>query len=118
MDTILAQLGADPLTNNAILAVVAVAVLDFLTGAVRAIADKTFSLVYLDVWVRKQLAAVVTIVLVLVFGRFVGTITVGDLSLSVLTSAGIVAAATFVAAQLKSILDNLNTSAGNPPPAV
>ena len=116
MDTLLAQLTADPITNSAILAVVLVAVLDFITGTLRALADKTFSLALIDVWVRKQVLAAVTITLILIFGRIAGTISVGGTSLSVLTASGLVAAATFVAAQVKSIIDNLNSSVGNPPP--
>ena len=116
MEALLAQLSADPATNSAILAVIAVAVLDFVTGTLRAVADKTFAWSFIDVWVRKQVLAAVMITLVLVFGRLVGTITVGDVTLSVLTASGLLAAGTFVAAQVKSILDNLNSSVGNPPP--
>ena len=117
MDTILAQLSGDPLTNSAIIAVVALALLDFVTGTVRAISDGTFQIAALDVWVRKTLLGrVVTIILVLVFGRFVGTVTVGETTLAVLTGAGLAAAATFAAAALASIVANLNTNAPNAAP--
>lgn len=116
MEQILAQLQADPATNTAILAVVSLAVLDFITGTVRALVDRTFSLNYLDGWVRKHLLAVVTITLVLGFGRFVGHIVIGPTDLSVLTGAGLVAAASFAATALKSVLDNLSFSVQDTPP--
>lgn len=108
METILAQLQGDPLTNSAIIAVVGLAVLDFITGTVKSIAGGTFDISLIDVWVRKTLLGrVLTIVLVLGFGRFVGQVSIGDTNLAVLTAAGLAAAATFAAAAVASIIQNL-----------
>lgn len=118
MTEILAQLRGDPMTNAAIIGVVALALLDFVTGTIRAIADRTFAVDAIDVWVRKQLLGrVVTIVLVLIFGRFVGTLRIGSTDLALLTGAGLTAAATYAAAALASIIANLSADAPNPKPA-
>lgn len=115
MEAILAQLQGDPLTNSAIVAVVSLAVLDFITGTIKSITGGTFGITLIDVWVRKTLLGrVLTIVLVLGFGRFVGTIHVGDTDLAVLTGAGLAAAATYVAAAIASIVGNLNQPADKP----
>jgi hypothetical protein len=115
VEAILAQLQGDPLTNSAIIAVVALAVLDFITGTVKSLAGGTFDIALIDVWVRKTLLGrVVTIVLVLGFGRFVGTFTVGDTNLAILTATGLTAAATFAAAEIASIVSNLNQPADKP----
>ena len=117
MEAILDQLRGDPLTNSAIIAVVSLAVLDFITGTIKSIAGGTFDISLVDVWVRKTLLGrVLTIDLVLGFGRFIGTVTVGDTSLQVLTGAGLVAAATFAAAAVASIVDNLQEPADAPLP--
>lgn len=115
METILAQLQGDPLTNSAIIAVVSLAVLDFITGTIKSVAGGTFDISLVDVWVRKTLLGrVLTIVLILGFGRFVGTFTVGDTSLAILTAAGLTAAATYAAAAVASIVGNLNQPADKP----
>ena len=117
MEAILDQLRGDPITNSAIIAVVSLAVLDFITGTVKSIAGGTFDISLIDVWVRKTLLGrVLTIVLVLGFGRFVGTITVGGTDLAVLTGAGLAAAATYAAAAVASIIGNLNQPADAPTP--
>ena len=115
METILAQLQGDPLTNSAIIAVVSLAILDFVTGTIKSIAGHTFDISLVDVWVRKTLLGrVLTIVLVLGFGRFIGTFTVGETQLAVLTAAGLAAAATYAAAAVASIVGNLNDPADKP----
>jgi len=117
MEAILEQLKGDPITNSAIIAVVALALLDFATGTIKSLAGGTFDIALIDVWVRKTLLGrVLTIVLVLGFGRFVGSITVGGTELSVLTAAGLAAAATYVAAAVASIVGNLNQPADAPTP--
>jgi hypothetical protein len=115
MDAILAQLQGDPLTNSAILAVVSLAVLDFLTGTIKSLAGGTFDISLIDVWVRKTLLGrVLTIVLVLGFGRFIGSLTIGEVKLDVLTIAGLAAAATFAAAAVASIIGNIQSPADKP----
>jgi hypothetical protein len=104
----------DPLAVNAIIAVVVVTLLDFVTGVLRAIADRTFEWAALDVWVRTQLLGrVVPIVLIVGAGQVLGGITVGDpanggVSLDLLGVGGMLAAVTVVASGVKSIIDNLN----------
>lgn len=117
MKELLDLLVADPLTNNAILAVIALAILGFALGTIRAIADKTFEWLALDTWIRKDLMGrVIPIILILAFGRIAGTITVGDAQLALLTAAGLAAAATYAAASLAGIIASLNRNAENPVP--
>lgn len=113
----LARLWADPLTNNAIVLVVAVAILDLLTGISRAVANGTFQLGLVDVWVRTQIAGrVIPIVLVLVFGTVIGNIQLGAFSVNILTTAALTAAGVFVAATAASIVANLQPSTPDRPP--
>lgn len=115
---LLARLWADPLTNNAIIIVVAVAILDLLTGISRAIANATFKLDLVDVWVRTQIAGrVIPIVLVLMFGTVIGNISLGSFSFNILTTAALAAAVAFVAATASSIVANLSPSAPDAPPS-
>lgn len=109
---LLARLWADQLTNNAIIVIVAVALLDLLTGISRAVANGTFNLELVDVWVRTTVAGrVIPIVLVLVFGAVIGNVELGSFSFNILTAAAIAAAVVYVAATAQSIIDNLNPQA-------
>ena len=117
MDVLLKQLSGDPLTNDAIIGVVTLCLLAFIIGTVRAISDSTFVWSALDVWVRKDIMGrVIPIILVLAFGRIVGTISIGDTQLALLTGAGLIAAATYAAARVAGIVASLNTAAPNPVP--
>lgn len=108
---LLARIWADPLTNNAIIVVVAVALLDLLTGIARAVANSTFQFDLVDVWVRATVAGrVIPIVLVLVFGAVIGNISLGSFSFNILTAAALAAAVVYVAATAQSIIDNLSAS--------
>lgn len=114
---LLARLWADPLTNNAIVIVVAVAILDLLTGISRAIASSQFDLGLVDVWVRTTIAGrVIPIVLVLMFGTVIGKIELGTFSFNILTTAALAAAAAFVAATASSIIGNLSPKTPDRPP--
>ena len=117
MKELLDLLVADPLTNNAIIGVAVLAILGFVIGTIRAIGDKTFVWSALDVWVRKDLMGrVIPIVLILAFGRVIGTVQVGDIELSLLSVAGFGAAATYAATSIKSIINSLDSQAPNPVP--
>lgn len=117
MKELLDLLVADPLTNNAIIAVIALALLGFVLGTIRAIADKTFTWSALDVWIRKDLMGrVIPIILLLAFGRVVGTVSVGDADLALLTAAGLAAAATYAVTAITSIVASLNMKTENPVP--
>ena len=114
--------GIDPISLNAVIAVATISLLDFVTGALRAIANRTFEWSALDVWVRTQLLGrVVPIVLLIAAGQVVGTLTIGDpesggVTLSVLGTAGIAGAITVILAGIKSILDNVRPSVEHPVP--
>jgi len=114
---ILAKLSADPTINAAIIGITVLAVVDFVTGSLRAFSTGTFKLEAFDTWVRVQIAGrVLPIILVLVAGTIVGNITVGTFSFNVLTAAALVAAATFALSAGKSIADNLNPAEVHPVP--
>lgn len=117
MDALLAQLGADTPAITAIVGVTLLGLLDWVLGVVRAIANKTFDLAYLDTWVRKQLLGrILPIVLVLAFSQVIGDITVGDMSLNLLFIAGMTAAGAYALTTAKSIADSLNANAPDEPP--
>jgi len=106
---LLHRLAADPLTNDTIILIAVLAVLDFITGSLRAIANGQFTLDAFDVWVRVQVAGrVLPIIVVLLAGTVVGDISVGDFHFNVLTGTALAAAAAFAVSTGKSIADNLN----------
>jgi Bacteriophage holin family len=114
---ILTRLSSDPLTNGAIIAIAVLAILDFATGSLRAIANHTFSLDAFDVWVRVQIAGrVLPIILVLVAGTIVGDISVGGFSFNVLTATALAAAATYAVSTGASIAANLSPETPHPVP--
>lgn len=117
MNVLLQQISGDPLTNDAIIGVTALCILGFLIGVARALSDRTFEWLALDVWVRKDIMGrVVPIILILAFGRVVGTIEIGDTKLALLTFLGLGAAATYAAAAIAGIAASLNTARPNPVP--
>jgi hypothetical protein len=119
MDVLLAQIPGDPVANSAILAVVGLAILDFLIGTARALANSTgitdgaaFALASFTTWVKAHLLfQILPIILMLTFGEAIGTITVGTVSLNLLTTAGILAATTYAATTLGSIVNSINPKA-------
>lgn len=114
---LLARLTADPVTNNAIIALAVLPLLDLITGIARALSNKTFDLGLVDVWVRTKIAGrVVPIIVVLIAGQVVGNITVGSFTFNVVTAAALTGAITFLAAEAVSIIDNLNPKAPDPLP--
>jgi|KBSSwiStaDraftv2_1062776.scaffolds.fasta_scaffold159827_3 hypothetical protein len=107
----------DPTAKTAIELVVIVALLDFVLGTIRAIADRTFAFAAVDVWVRtKLLGRVLPIVITLLVGSVVGDVKLGDFSFNVITIAAMTAAVTFVLAEAQSIVDNVNRSEPHPIP--
>lgn len=108
---LLTRIWTDQVTGTAITLIVAVAILDLLTGASRAFANGTFDFALVDVWVRKTIAGrVLPIVLVLVFGAAIGNITLGTFSFNILTVAALAAAAVYLASTAASIIANLTPS--------
>lgn len=108
---------SDPTTNAALTGIVVLGLLEWGTGTLRAIADKTFQLSLLDTWVRTQLAGrILPVALVLIVGEAAPSISFGDFSFSIVTAAGLAAAAGYAAGAAKSIIDNLNKGAADPLP--
>lgn len=117
MSDLLARIWADDLTRSAIILVLVMPVLDLILGVSRSIADNTFNLLLLDVWIRVKIAGrVVPIIFVLLFGSVIGNVTLGSFSVNLLTTAGLAAAATFVASEAASIIASLQPTTPNPPP--
>ncbi len=110
----LQQLATDHIQWAVIVTILALGVLDFVLGVLRAWADKAappVKLEYLDVWVRTQLAGrIVPIILVLIFAALAPPVTIGDFSLQPLAVAGNIAAAAYALSTSKSIIDSLNPS--------
>jgi Bacteriophage holin family len=115
MDTILLAL-QNTVEGKAIAGIAALALLDFVTGSLRAIQGGQFSLDKFSTWVRTSLIQVVIITLTIVAGKALGSITIGDFSIDVIGLAGLAAAASFAATTGKSILDNLNPKVADTPP--
>ena len=121
MDILLAKLPGDPVANAAMVGVTLLAVLDFLLGSTRALANGTFSLTSFSTWVRAHLLGhVIPITLLLTFGQVAGTITIGEFQFNAFLTAGLVAAASYAIPTAKSIIDSVNPSASDivPPKAV
>lgn len=111
------QLFADPATSTAIYGIVLLAFLDFATGTLRSIADKTFAWSALDVWVRGKVAGrVIPLVLLLIAGQAAPDLTVLGLSVNILGATAMAGAATFAAAEVASIIENVNRNVENPVP--
>lgn len=108
----LAQLGADQVQWTIIITILALGVLDFIFGVLRAIADKTgpaFDIALLDVWVRTQLAGrIVPIILVLIFAALAPSVQIAGFSFDPLAIAGNTAAGAYALTTSKSIIDALN----------
>lgn len=107
MDAVLAQL-TNTLEGKAIAAMAALALLDFVTGSLRAIQSGQFTLDAFATWVRLSLIHVVIVTLVIITGKALGPISFGDIQIDLISVAGLAGAASFCATALKSIVDNLN----------
>lgn len=112
MDALLAKLAADSPAMAAVIGVLGLGLLDWVLGVLRALADRTFKLEFLDVWVRTQLLGrILPIVLVLAFSQVIGTISIGDFSFNVLFLGGMTAAGAYALVTAQSIIDSLNPKA-------
>lgn len=119
MNELLRQLAGDPMVNNAIVGVVALGLLDWLLGTLRAIRDGIFKLTLVDVWVRQALLGrIIPIVLILAFSRVVGGIRIGEVDVNTLAIAGTAAAVAYATTTVQSIIGSLNPMQPNKlPPA-
>lgn len=105
---------ADSLTNWTIYLVLLLPAFDWIVGVLRAIADRTFDIACVDVFLRKTVAGrVVPILLLVLLGRAITVGAPGDLAipgvdLSLVTAAGVAAAVPFLLATLASIYRSLD----------
>jgi len=117
MEVLLAKLPGDPVANAAAIGIVVLALADFIIGSLRAISGGTFTWDSFSTWVRSQLAGhVLPIFFLLLVGQVFGTIAIGDVHFNAILIAAEVAAASYAATTVKSILDSLNTNAPDPVP--
>jgi hypothetical protein len=117
MEQLLAQLPGDPATNMAAIGSVILAVVAFIVGSVRAIANRTWVPEAFATWVRAHLASqVFPIVFLAIVSQAFGTITVGTFSFNLVATAVQAAAATYAVSAGKAIFDSLNPKAPDPVP--
>ena len=115
---------SDQVTNAVITLLIVLPLFDWLTGSLRAIANKTFAWAAFDVFVRTQLAGrAVPLILLLILGRTISvaapsTLDIPGLDLSVITGGGVLASVPFLAKLFTSILANVNPSATDIVPTV
>lgn len=120
----IAAVFSQPITNYVIALLILLPLVDFVTGTLRAFANNTFELHRIDVFVRTDLAGrAIPLILLLVLGRAIavsapGELVIPGLDLSLLTGGGILAAAPFLIATVKSIVDNVNPSVADRLPTV
>ena len=114
IQTFVAAVFGDQATNVLIGLLIALPIIDWATGSLRALAGGTFQLDAFDVFVRTQIAGrTVPLTIVLITGRTIavavpGTLQIPGLDLSLLTAGGAVAAVPFLATCLASIVGNVN----------
>src|SRR5512142_19397 len=97
---LLKHLFTNPAAATAVQGIVVLAFIDFLSGTVRALADKTFVLSLIDVWVRtKLIGRVVPIVILFLGSQVVGDLSVLGLQTNILFDTATAAAVTFAAVE-------------------
>ena len=115
---------ADPATNLVIAMLIAVPLLDWVTGSLRAIAGGTFRWSAFDVFVRTQLAGrTIPLTILLLLGRVVSIavpegLLIPGLDLALITGAGILAAVPYLLRTFASIAANVNPEAPDRLPTV
>jgi hypothetical protein len=104
-------------TGVAVVGIAILWVVELVTGIARAFASGQFKWDLVDVSVRTQLAGrIVPIVVVLIAGAATPDLSVLGVTVNVLTTAGLAAAATYAAAAVASIVGNLNPQTVDVPP--
>lgn len=123
MDSIklfIAAVASDPVTNWAIIALLALPLIDWLLGTLRALRDSTYVAQALDVFVRTKFGGrTVPLIILLILGRTVAVgapteLTIPGLDLSIITGAGILAAAPYLVVTAKSIIENATADTSQP----
>lgn len=113
----------DANTNFVMLMLTVLPLVQWVTGVLRAIANSTFSLEYLDVFIRTDIAGRVLPTLILILtGRLVDVAAPQDfnvpgLDLGILTGAGIGIAVVYLVVVVKRLIDNVNPSQPDAVPA-
>ena len=102
---------SDSLTNWVIVLLLVLPAVQWILGICRAIANKTFDPGLVDVFIRTTVAGrVIPLLILLILGRFVAVgapndLQIPGLDISILTGAGVAAAAPFVLSTLNAIFN-------------
>lgn len=116
------QIFADANTNFVLLLLIVLPLVQYVLGVLRAIANSSFDIALLDVFIRTDIAGrVLPVTILIVLGRFIDvaapkTLNVPGLDLGLLTGGGIALAAVYLVVVVKRIVDNVNPSAPDPLP--
>lgn len=114
----------DQLTLIVIGGLIVIPILDWITGSARALADHSFVIDKLDVFVVNQYGGrVVPLLIVLLLGRVVAVavptaLIIPGIDLSIVTAGGVAPAIAFLALDIKSIVENANPGKENPVPEI
>lgn len=104
-------------TGVAIYGVAILGLVELVTGILRAFASKQFDVALIDVWVRTQLAGrILPIVIILVAGAAAPDLSVLGVSVNILSTSGVAAAAVYAASALASIVGSVNPQTADVPP--
>lgn len=104
-------------TGVAIWGVAILALVELVTGVLKAFASSQFSFSLIDVWVRTQLAGrILPIIVLLIASAAAPDFSVLGVDVNILTTAGLAAAATYAASAVASIVSNVTPSATDTPP--
>ena len=107
---------SDQTTNFVLFLLVLLPAVQWITGVARAVANNTFTLQLVDVFVRTDIAGrVVPLGILIITGRIIAVgapdaLEIPGLDLSVLTTGGIAAAVVYLVVVVKNIIDNVNPS--------
>lgn len=103
---------SDPLTNWVILGLLFLPLIDWVLGTLRALRDKSYTADALDVFVRTKFGGrTVPLIILLTLGRIVAvgapaSLNIPGIDLSILTGAGLLASAPYLALTITSIIQN------------
>jgi len=120
----IAAVFSDGRVNVVIGLLIGLPIVDWVTGSLRAIANKTFTWDAFDVFVRTQIAGrAFPLIILLITGRVItvsvpSDIEIPGLDLGILTAGGIIAAVPFLLVAAKSIIDNVNPGTADVVPTV
>lgn len=107
--TIVTELFGDPLSGNAVVAVVLLSILQFAAGSIRAIANGSFMLTALSAWIRTDVAGrVLPILLIFITARAMPDLSMYGVPVeSGLVAFGLLQAGSYIISAVASIKDNV-----------